>query len=538
MSNDVPASAAPTLIGDPESPDLLIPEEGLDASAYLADEPEDLTGQVLNDRYRLVKKLGEGGMAEVYLAEHTAIGKRCAIKLMFAEHCHKQILIDRFLQEARAASAIEHENVVEITDFGRAPNGSVYFSMEYLAGEDLADTLASEHRLPWYRVRGIGVQLCQALAAAHEKGIIHRDLKPENCFRITRAGNPDFIKVLDFGIAKILSDAGEGGKGLTQTGSIFGTPEYMSPEQAAGEKVDHRADIYSLGVILYELLTGRAPFSAESYMGVLAKHMFEAPIAPRAQAPDADIPVDVEAIILKAMQKDRDLRFQDMHEFAAAIESVGTGAPPVAVVDEELPRPTVETVMNFAEATVTELHRQPSAGVEPRAEESDELEVVQGRRKRLLVVAAAALVAATLLVSMWFFGGSDPPPKEPSPTVENVVVATPDLPDEKPSPPVMFSIDVTTNTDAEVLDADDREVLGRTNREGLKLPQRDEPYRFVLVAEGHQELEVEVLADGDKKIEFKLARKRSHKRRTKKKSKKKSTTKKGSGLRLKDPYAK
>ncbi|MGB1014069.1 MAG: serine/threonine-protein kinase, partial [Nannocystaceae bacterium] len=393
------------------------------------------------------------------------------------------------------------------------------------------------HRLPWSRVRGIGVQLCQALAAAHEKGIIHRDLKPENCFRITRAGNSDFIKVLDFGIAKILSDAGEGGKGLTQTGSIFGTPEYMSPEQAAGEKVDHRADIYSLGVILYELLTGRAPFGAESYMGVLAKHMFEAPIAPRTQAPDAEIPVDVEAIILKAMQKDRDLRFQDMHEFAAAIESVGTGAPPVVVVDEQLPRPTVETVMSFAEGGAAELLHPPQAGVGPPTEEPDELGVVPGRRKHLFVIAGAAL-AATLLLSMWFFGSGDPPPKEPPPTVEKVVVAAPDLPVEKPSPPVIFSIDVTTNTDAEVLNADDREVLGRTNGTGLKLSQRDEPYRLVLVAEGHQELEVEVLADRDKKIEFKLARTRSHKRRTKKKSKKKSKRTKGSGLRLKDPYAK
>jgi len=409
--------------------------------------------------------------------------------------------------------------------------------MEYLAGEDLADTLACEQRLPWYRVRGIGLQLCQALAAAHEKGIIHRDLKPENCLRITRAGNPDFIKVLDFGIAKILSEVGEGGKGLTRTGSIFGTPEYMSPEQAAGEKVDHRADIYSLGVILYELLTGGAPFGAESYMGVLAKHMFEAPIAPRAQAPEAEIPLEAEAIILKAMQKDRELRFQDMHEFAAAIESVGTGAPPVAVIDEELPRPTVETVMNFAEAAVTELHRQvPLPGAEQPTEEPLELEVVDERRKLMFFVAAAALVAGTLLLSVWFLGGD--PPEQPPPMIEQIVVAAPDVPSEKPvlePDPVAFTIEFATNVDAEIRDADDSEPLGQTNGESVTFSEREQPYRLVLVAEGHEELEIEVLADADKKLEYTLAKKRSRKRRTKKKSKK-TSSKKGSGLRLKNPF--
>src|SRR5690606_3413964 len=146
-------------------------------------------------------------------------------------------------------------------------------------------------------------QVCSALQAAHDAGIIHRDMKPENCFRITRGKNEDFIKVLDFGIAKVTSDEGEGGTGLTRTGMIFGTPEYMSPEQAQGQKADHRVDVYAAGVIMFELLTGRVPFTADTFMGILTKHMFDVPDAPSQVAPHNNISAEMEAIILKAMQK-------------------------------------------------------------------------------------------------------------------------------------------------------------------------------------------------------------------------------------------
>ncbi|HWB77755.1 MAG TPA: serine/threonine-protein kinase, partial [Nannocystaceae bacterium] len=165
----------------------------------------DLAGTVLADRYRIVKKLGEGGMGSVYLAEHTTINKRLAIKVLSPEYSHKQDLVDRFLQEARAASMIEQENVVEITDFGSTPTGSVFFAMEFLNGEDLAATIKREGGLAWQRVKPIMLQICSALSAAHAAGIIHRDMKPENCYRIRRGGNEDFVKVLDFGIAKVQS---------------------------------------------------------------------------------------------------------------------------------------------------------------------------------------------------------------------------------------------------------------------------------------------------------------------------------------------
>ena len=227
-----------------------------EAIATEGGQGSDLTGVTLLNRYKITKKLGEGGMGTVYLGEHTTIRKKFAIKVLSAEFAHKPDLVERFLQEARAASMISQENVVEITDFGDTPDGSVFFVMEHLRGEDLSDTVKNLGALPWTRVKPIMLQVCNALQAAHDAGIIHRDMKPENCFRITRGSNEDFIKVLDFGIAKVTSDEGEGGKGLTRTGMIFGTPEYMSPEQAQGQKADHRVDVYAAGVIMYELLTG------------------------------------------------------------------------------------------------------------------------------------------------------------------------------------------------------------------------------------------------------------------------------------------
>src|SRR4029079_8205436 len=175
------------------------------------------------------------------------------------------------------------------------------------------------------RARYIMNQVCRALGAAHAKGIIHRDLKPENIYLIERNGRPDFVKILDFGIAK-MSSLDEGGSRLTRTGMIFGTPEYMSPEQAKGDKPDHRVDIYAAGCILYEMLTGDVPFHAETFMGVLTKHMFEDPQPPSQRNPNAVIPPDVEAVCMRALAKDRDQRFQTMKEMAVALEEAAGGS--------------------------------------------------------------------------------------------------------------------------------------------------------------------------------------------------------------------
>ncbi len=286
------------------------------------DEPKDsLLGSVLAGRYRIKRMVGEGGMGKVYEAEHIVLEKRVALKVLNPEYATKQDLRDRFLQEARAASRINHEHIVDITDFGTTDAGTVFFAMEFLDGHDLGTVLARDGALPWPRARDIAVQVARALAAAHSKGIIHRDLKPENIFLVEREGRKDFVKVVDFGIAKLIG-LDESQRKLTKTGVIFGTPDYMSPEQATGRPLDQRADVYALGVILYEMVAGRVPFDAPSFMAILTKHMFEDPLPPSLAAPELDIDAAVDALILKALEKEPDKRFQSMSEFAEAMKTL------------------------------------------------------------------------------------------------------------------------------------------------------------------------------------------------------------------------
>ena len=285
-----------------------------------ADDP--LIGLVLSERYRIIRKLGEGGMGAVYQAEHALIEKRIALKVLFPELTRRTDLVARFLQEAKSASRIGHENVIDISDFGQSPEGMVYIAMEYLDGEDLGQLLKAKGPLPWQRARAILMQIAKALRAAHEHGIIHRDMKPENVFLIQREGRPDFVKVLDFGIAKSVNEDGDAPR-LTQAGMIFGTPEYMSPEQAQGQTPDHRVDVYALGCLMYHLLTGSVPFTADNFMGILTKHMFERVVPLRVRAPALGIPADVEAVCLRALEKERDKRWQDMDQFYRALGSAG-----------------------------------------------------------------------------------------------------------------------------------------------------------------------------------------------------------------------
>src|SRR5581483_7717345 len=262
-----PANDAQPITQPPPAPKKTAPRPAVgDGDAYL--------DTVVADRYRVIRKLGEGGMGVVYLAEHVFIEKKVALKVLSEDFARKADLVARFMQEAKAASKIGHENIIDITDFGETASGSVFFAMEFLDGHDLAHHIREHGPMDFDRTRHIMNQICRALGAAHSKGIIHRDLKPENIYLIEREGKPDFVKVLDFGIAKI-SSFDEGGSRLTRTGMIFGTPEYMSPEQAKGDRPDHRVDIYAAGCILYEMLTGDVPFHAETFMGVLTKHMFE-----------------------------------------------------------------------------------------------------------------------------------------------------------------------------------------------------------------------------------------------------------------------
>ncbi|HVY44458.1 MAG TPA: serine/threonine-protein kinase, partial [Minicystis sp.] len=287
-------------------------------------------GTTFDHRYKIEQLLGEGGMGFVYLARHKVIDKKVAVKVLRAEMAKDREILDRFLQEAKSASSIGNPHIVDISDFGDLPDGSTYFVMEYLEGQCLTELTEAKGVLDVERVCHIGMQIADGLAAAHERGIVHRDLKPDNVFVVQRGSDHDFVKILDFGIAKV---QGTGNTKLTKAGAVFGTPHYMSPEQAAGAPVDHRADIYALGVILYEMIAGQLPFNADNFMGILTQHMYKAPVPIRALVPAPDCPPSLEAVILKCLSKKQEARYASMQDLAADLQRVRTGGVPHAVAE-------------------------------------------------------------------------------------------------------------------------------------------------------------------------------------------------------------
>jgi serine/threonine-protein kinase len=254
--------------------DAVVCEVDGERLVQLDDEPS-LVGHVLDGKYTLLSKLGEGGMGSVYLAEQATMGREVAIKVLRREFSQNRMAIKRFLREARAASKLAHHNTITVYDFGQSNQGLLYLVMERLSGRPLADIMDDEGPLPPERAVHIVSQICDSLSEAHRQGITHRDLKPENIFIEDKVGHEDFVKVLDFGIAKMQGDEATGQ--ATATGMICGTPSYMSPEQAMGKDIDGRSDIYALGVLLYELVTNEKPFDGVTPMEVMLKHINESP---------------------------------------------------------------------------------------------------------------------------------------------------------------------------------------------------------------------------------------------------------------------
>jgi serine/threonine protein kinase len=282
---------------------------------------DPLVGKVLSHRYKILRKLGEGAMAAVYLAEHSGVGSNIVLKVLLPDLADNQNAVERFLQEAKIASEIHHDNVIDIFYSGRSPEGQVFLAMEYLHGSSLLGLLDSGGPMPWTRAKPIFLQICAALSAAHARGVVHRDVKPENVLVVERdnpdpsqGGKIDFVKVVDFGIANVGGQLG--GQG------VCGTPEYMPPEQARALPPDPRDDIYAFGCLMYHVLTGTVPFTAATIQQVLIMHMRQPVEPPRGRRPDLDIPTGAQAVVMRALAKRREDRYQSMKDVAEALEGV------------------------------------------------------------------------------------------------------------------------------------------------------------------------------------------------------------------------
>lgn len=372
-------------------------------------------GQLFGN-YHIVRLIGEGGFGEVYLAENPLIERRAAVKVLHPVLTMDKGLVGRFLNEARAVGAIRHPNIVEVYDAGRTPEGAPYILMEFLEGKSLQKRLAEVGKLPLAQVIEIASQAGSALAAAHAAGIVHRDLKPENIFLVPDASIPggERVKILDFGIAKV-SGHNVAGKPSTQSGLVMGSPTYMSPEQCRDSAdVDLRADVYSLAVILYEILTGRPPFEAPTGTELLLMHLAESPPSLLERAPS--VPGYMADAIMRALAKEREQRFPDVPAFVRALKGKmdsGIPRPSPAESGEALLRPSrvsrVDRTMGFGASTT---FSQANGEVGERS--PSQLGNARNTSRRWLVYVAGGVAGAGLALLLLARAGHDGRQTQPS----------------------------------------------------------------------------------------------------------------------------
>jgi eukaryotic-like serine/threonine-protein kinase len=476
---------------------------------------DPLLGQMLDGRYRIEAVLGEGAMGTVYRAVHSSIEKRVAIKVLRRDISRNDQIVARFRREAQMASRIGNQHIVDVSDFGELGDGSTYFAMEFLGGRPLGTAL-SEERFTLERTLHIGKQLCSALGAAHAAGIVHRDLKPDNVQLVSRDADDDFVKVLDFGIAKVLGAS----RVLTQAGQVFGTPHYMSPEQCAGNDVDHRTDIYAVGVILYQLTTGELPFDAPNVIGVLQKQIHDLPVPPGELT--EELPPALEAAILKCLEKCPEDRYASMDELETDLATIE-----VAVSQGRWSEPD------------DHLELRVSGAIEvPRFE-------ARARGRAWPWLACAGALAVGYLAVPWFEAqiaarpASAPaslaepsrpqsakprawlppiaPIAEPAPTVASaatavdpeqpgppVAAAAPQAPDPEPAPPVLVTID-STPSGARVYHANER--VGTTPTT-LPRPGPEETVEVVLRMRGYDDARHVIADDAAAALNIELHRRR------------------------------
>lgn len=288
------------------------------------DEPDPYIGQTLLDQFKIEEKIGAGGMGSVYRARQTTLHRDVAIKILHSELADNRDAVRRFKREARVCTALDHPNVVRVLLFGQLPDGSLYIVMEFLRGRPLHDVLSREGALPVHRALHIATQICDGVGEAHAQGVVHRDIKPENIVLVTKARDADFVKVLDFGIARVLW--GDDQTQATQSGLVFGTARYISPEGAAGEPTDARSDVYSLGILTYQLLAGETPFEAPSPVGMLMKHIHSSPPHLLTQERARHVPEAVADVVMRALSKNPEGRERDGHAFGDALRTAAERA--------------------------------------------------------------------------------------------------------------------------------------------------------------------------------------------------------------------
>ncbi len=379
---------------------------------------DPLIGQTLAGKYFIHQLLGRGGMGDVYKATHLTLDRPVVLKLLKKLFHSDPSLVQRFHREARAASRLNHPNSITIIDFGQTDDGTLFMAMEYLGGQSLEHVIADEKSLPEPRVVHIGAQILAALAEAHALGIIHRDLKPANVMIESRRDEQDFVKVLDFGIAK-LNEPG-GSPGLTQAGIVCGTPGYMSTEQVRGEELDARSDIYAVGVILYEALTGVLPFQADTPMGLVTKHLVEDPPPLSVRRPGLVVSPALEAVIMRALARDRHDRFPSADDMRAALLACWPSVATPSI--RPTPAPSGTMIFEPGAFPAAPAARPPTGSARPPSSPRSTPQAVQARMTEALVQAQSPRAA--------------PVQKTPAPAQKTPALAqkTPALAQKTPAP--------------------------------------------------------------------------------------------------------
>jgi serine/threonine protein kinase len=517
-------------------------------------EADPLIGRTLSDRYRIVEAIGHGGMGRVYKALQAPLDRVVALKVLGAGHDRDPNFYKRFFLEASVTAKLTHPNTITLYDYGRTDDGIFFIAMEFLAGRTLSQAMQADGPLAQERVIHVAQQICRSLREAHGLGIIHRDLKPANVMLLRQHDDHDFVKVLDFGLVKFFSGENPDND-ITNAGTFMGSPHYIAPEQARNQAPDQRCDIYSLGVLLYHMLTGRVPFTAHAPVDIILKHLHDAPVAPRALRPALTIAPELEQIVLRCMAKKREERFQSMDELLIALKTVrahltGLSAPHSIPDPHHAPSGAITppSGLRTPSQPMSALRSTPPGGTPhpgkppppPPADAFDERSPILWRLKtridRMLTPALKSTLSVALPPALIVLAGiatalyvlRTPPRVVIAPALVPVAAATPAAAPVPPQPsvPAVYPtantgttlVTVTsTPSGAEVRDVDDR-FLGTTPFD-LRVPS-DRTLQLTLRHDGYRPASVNQKVDGEREtlsISLKSAKADPYESRPKKK---------------------